>query len=237
MARKNRDTTLGPAPLKPAAHKLVAHKPAAHKPAAKPAAPDEDLWHRVAATIKPLKSRPRPAIKAPLAAADSTAPSAKPKASPPPPPRAVKPALPNLTTSVTAGIDKRTSQRLGRGQLAIEGRLDLHGMTQGEAHDRLAGFIRRAVAAGKRNVLVITGKGFKASQNKMGGETGVLRQAVPRWLNEPGLRSHVVALRHAQPKDGGEGALYVLLRRERETPVGKSPTPPKRLARRRKASS
>lgn len=228
MARKIRDTTETPAPPKPLAHKL-----GGHKPVAKPAAPDEDLWHRVAQTIKPLKSRPRPAVKAPLAADEPAAPTAKPKPSPAPPsPRAVKPALPHLTTAVTAGIDKRTSQRLGRGQLAIEGRLDLHGMTQGEAHDRLAGFIRRAVAAGKRNVLVITGKGFKAS-----GETGVLRQAVPRWLNEPGLRSHVVALRHAQPKDGGEGALYVLLRRERETPLGKIPTPPKRLARRRKAPS
>lgn len=227
MARKTRDKTQGPAQAKQIADKLTGHKSAA-----KPAAPDEDLWHRVAQTIKPLKSRPRPALKAPRAADESTAPSAKLKTPPATPaPRVVKPALPHLTTAVTAGIDKRTSQRLGRGQLAIEGRLDLHGMTQGEAHDRLAGFIRRAVAAGKRNVLVITGKGFKAS-----GETGVLRQAVPRWLNEPAMRPHVVALRHAQPKDGGEGALYVLLRRERETPVGKIPTPPKRLARRRKTS-
>ena len=233
MARKIRHTTPPPAPPKPLAHKLAAHKLGGHKPVAKPAAPDDELWHRVAQTIKPLKSRPRPALKAPLAADDSAAPRAKPKLSPAPSsPRAAKPILPHLTTTVTAGIDKRTSQRLGRGQLAIEGRLDLHGMTQGEAHDRLAGFIRRAVAAGKRNVLVITGKGFKAS-----GETGVLRQAVPRWLNEPGLRPHVVALRQAQPKDGGEGALYILLRRERETPVGKIPTVPKRLARRGKASS
>lgn len=225
MAKKTRDArhvAARPAPR--------TEKSTGHKSTAKPAAPDDDLWHRVAQTIKPLKSRPRPAIKAARAADHPSGPAAKPTATPAQPaPRSVKPALPNLTTAVTAGIDKRTSQRLGRGQLAIEGRLDLHGMTQGEAHDRLAGFIRRAVAAGKRNVLVITGKGFKAS-----GETGVLRQAVPRWLNEPGLRPHVVALRHAQPKDGGEGALYVLLRRERETSPGKIPTPPKRLARRRK---
>ena len=233
MARKTRDKTTSPAKPQPATHKPVAHKPIAHKPVTKPAAPDEDLWHRVAETIKPLKSRPRPPAKALAASDESTASSATPKASlAPQPPRAVKPALPDLTTGASAGIDKRTSQRLGRGQLAIEARLDLHGMTQGEAHDRLAGFIRRAVSAGKRNVLVITGKGFKAS-----GETGVLRQAVPRWLNEPGLRNYIVALRHAQPKDGGEGALYVLLRRERETPAGKTPTRPKRLARRRNAPS
>ena len=233
MARRVRNKTSSQAKPQPATNKPATNKPVAQKPAAKLAAPDEDLWHRVAETIKPLKSRSRPPAKAPVEPNESTAPSATAKASLAlQPPRAVKPALPELTTGASAGIDKRTSQRLGRGQLAIEARLDLHGLTQGEAHDRLAGFIRRAVAAGKRNILVITGKGFKAS-----GETGVLRQAVPRWLNEPGLRRHIVALRHAQPKDGGEGALYVLLRRERETPVGKTPTPPKRLTRRRKAPS
>jgi DNA-nicking Smr family endonuclease len=120
--------------------------------------------------------------------------------------------------------------------LAIEARLDLHGLTQHEAHDHLGGFIRRAVAAGQRNVLVITGKGFKAPYNQKGGEVGVLRQAVPRWLNEPDLRRHVVALRHAQPRDGGEGALYILLRRARATPADKTAAPPKRLKRNRRKS-
>lgn len=212
-------------------------KPATHKPAAQPAAPDEALWQHVAATIKPLKSRRRPPAKTPAEMPSPPETPATPGAPVVPQPRrAAKPALPELTTAATAGVDKRTSQRLGRGQLSIEARLDLHGMTQDEAHGRLAGFIRRSVAAGKRNVLVITGKGFKTSQNKMGGETGVLRQAVPRWLNEPGLRHHIVALRHAQPKDGGEGALYVLLRRERETPAGKAAAPAKRLSRKGRAS-
>ena len=139
--------------------------------------------------------------------------------------------MPELKLGTAAGVDKRTSQRLSRGQLTIEGRLDLHGLTQDEAHSRLAGFIRRAVAAGKRNVLVITGKGFKAS-----GEIGVLRQAVPRWLNEPSLRRHIVTLRQAQAKDGGDGALYVLLRRERTTTEGPVPKPAKRLIRRGRGS-
>ncbi len=197
---------------------------------------DDVLWHKVAESIKPLKSRRRPAAKpspppavTPTAADIAPKPRAAPKAEPP-----AKPPLPELLLGVTAGVDKRTAQRLGRGQLAIEARLDLHGLTQDEAHARLAGFIRRSAVAGKRCVLIITGKGFKPPYNKIGGETGVLRKAVPRWLNEPSLRRDIVALRHAQPKDGGDGALYVLLRRERAaSPTAKDAPAPKRLTRKR----
>ncbi len=197
-----------------------------------PADSDEKLWRQVAESIRPLRSRRRPASKPPPP--PGTAPAAdiaaKPRAASAPQPQApAKPPLPALLPGVTAGIDKRTAQRLGRGQLAIEARLDLHGLTQDEAHARLAGFIRRSVAAGKRCVLIITGKGYKPT-----GETGVLRQAVPRWLNEAALRRDIVALRHAQPQDGGEGALYVLLRRDRAAPpVAKDAPAPKRLARKR----
>jgi DNA-nicking Smr family endonuclease len=189
------------------------------------------LWQRVTETIKPLRSRRQPAEKPPTAIpSPAGSASAKPRAAAAARAPAPKPALPDLALGASAGIDKRTAQRLGRGQLAIEARLDLHGLTQDAAHARLAGFIRRSVAAGLRCVLVITGKGFKVS-----GETGVLRQAVPRWLNEPGLRRDIVALRHAQPKDGGTGALYVLLRRERtDAPTAKDAPPPKRLTRPRK---
>lgn len=198
--------------------------------------PDHELWQRVAETIKPLRARRRrtPKVKpsAPLAAPEKPVkPRAIMPAAPAPAP-AAKPATPALSTTATPGIDKRTAQRLGRGQLEIEARLDLHGLTQDEAHARLAGFIRRSAAAGKRCVLVITGKGFKPT-----GETGVLRQSVPRWLNEPEMRRAIVALRHAQPKDGGEGALYVLLRRDRDAvPLGKDGPPPSRLSRRRRES-
>lgn len=196
--------------------------------------PDHELWQRVAETIKPLRARRRrtPKLKpsAPLAAPEKPV---KPRAITPVAAAPVaKPAIPALSTTAMPGIDKRTAQRLGRGQLDIEARLDLHGLTQDEAHARLGGFIRRSAAAGKRCVLVITGKGFKPT-----GETGVLRQAVPRWLNEPDMRRAIVALRHAQPKDGGEGALYVLLRRDRDAaPLGKDGPPPKRLSRRRRES-
>ncbi len=93
--------------------------------------------------------------------------------------------------------------------MAIEARLDLHGMTQAEAHGRLVAFVEGHQAAGRRCVLVVTGKGTWRE------EGGVLRDAVPRWLNEPGLRPRILSFSHAQPKDGGEGALYILLKRLR----------------------
>jgi DNA-nicking Smr family endonuclease len=96
---------------------------------------------------------------------------------------------------------------LKRGKHKIEARLDLHGMTQQEAHHALARFIRAARSEGKRCVLVITGRG------SVGG--GVLRAAVPRWFEEPEFRPHLLAISTAQPRDGGAGALYVMLRRTR----------------------
>lgn len=140
-------------------------------------------------------------------------PSAPVKAAPglppePAPVRAARPALPLLDPGAAPGVDRRTGLRLRRGQLPIEARLDLHGLTQDQAHRRLTAFIRASIDSGRRCVLVITGKGST-------GQGGVLRQSVPRWLNEPALRPLVVAIQQAQPRDGGEGALYVLLKRLR----------------------
>jgi DNA-nicking Smr family endonuclease len=109
-----------------------------------------------------------------------------------------------------AGVDKRTDEKLRRGRMAIDGRLDLHGLTQGEAHHALIGFIRRSYTAGRRNVLVITGKGQVPR-----GE-GVLRLSVPRWLREGDIGRLVLSIHQAQPQHGGGGAYYVLLRRRRE---------------------
>jgi DNA-nicking Smr family endonuclease len=117
--------------------------------------------------------------------------------------------LPPLAPGDSPGVDRSTAEKFRRGQLALEGRLDLHGMTQEEAHRALAGFIRRGHEDGLRTVLVITGKGG------FGDARGVLRDAVPRWLNESHLRRLVLSCAWAQPKHGGAGALYVLLRRRR----------------------
>ena len=108
------------------------------------------------------------------------------------------------------GLDKRTKMRLRRGQVVIEARLDLHGMTQSQAYDGVYRFLEVARKNGRQTVLVITGKGLRRD-----GHYGVLRGAVPRWLNEPPLRDWIKAFDYAAPRDGGEGALYVLLRRRK----------------------
>ena len=105
------------------------------------------------------------------------------------------------------GLDRKTSERFRKGQRRIEASLDLHGMTQDEAHPALHDFIKRAYAGGKRCVLVITGKGAD-------GE-GVLKRMAPEWLAQSAVKDLILKTAPAQPRDGGEGALYILLRRKR----------------------
>jgi DNA-nicking Smr family endonuclease len=168
---------------------------------------DLDLWRRVARDIAPLPGRhPHPdrrhlagtsgnAGETPAVPTKASAAPAKPPQSPVP-----TPPLDNF-----AGVDRATAERLKRGRRAIEARLDLHGMTQAEAHRALFGFVAGSRTGGRRCVLVITGHGRASG--------GVLKSAVPRWLNEPELRRHVLAIAAARPQHGGAGALYVLLRR------------------------
>lgn len=115
-----------------------------------------------------------------------------------------------LEHGTASGVDKRTMERLRRGKLPLEGRLDLHGMTQDQAHTALRRFIDSAFSQGKRCVSVITGKG-----TQLNGNIGVLRQMVPHWLNQPGLRAKIIAFSYAPKNEGGEGALFVLLKRWR----------------------
>ena len=173
------------------------------------------LWQRVSRDVTPL---PRGAVvleeeAAPEEEAPPPPPAPKkikkprraaPAATPAPPP---PPPLPELDPVMPAGLDRRTARRLKRGQLAAEARLDLHGRTQDQAHDALQDFIEESRMARRRCVLVITGKGSVAS-----GKGGVLRQMVPRWLNEPALRRHIIAITNAPQSSGGAGALYVLLK-------------------------
>jgi DNA-nicking Smr family endonuclease len=117
-----------------------------------------------------------------------------------------------------AGVDAREVRRLGRGHVAIEARVDLHGLRQREAHLRLKTFLFGAQARGVRHALVITGKGARAEEPATFWESndrGVLKRLVPQWLSEPEFRSLVVGFTTAQTRHGGEGALYVRLRRRR----------------------
>ena len=118
-------------------------------------------------------------------------------------------ALPPLAP--LAPLGRRMKQRVARGKEAIDGRLDLHGLTQSEAHAALLRFLRTASSRGARLVLVITGKGGRASD----AERGVLKRQVPQWLGLPEFRAFVVGFEDAHTSHGGEGALYVLVRRAR----------------------
>ncbi|HEU0218150.1 MAG TPA: Smr/MutS family protein [Stellaceae bacterium] len=155
--------------------------------------------------VKPLAPRPE-ATSAAHKPVEKPAPAPRRPAAPPGPGSA---RLPPLTADRAAGYDRANAERLKRGQHPVEARLDLHGLTQAEAHRALAAFLQSARASGKRCVLVITGRG------SAGG--GVLKTAVPRWLDEPAFRPHVLAIATAQPRDGGSGALYVMLRRTRSS--------------------
>lgn len=117
------------------------------------------------------------------------------------------------------GVDRRTAERFRRGQMAIEARIDLHGETRAAAMQQVTLFLHQSFAAGRRCVLVITGKGdfgrreSSASQEK--ADRGVLRREFPIWLESDALRSIILGVAPAQPKDGGHGAFYVFLRRHR----------------------
>ncbi|WP_119460525.1 Smr/MutS family protein [Rhodospirillaceae bacterium SYSU D60014] len=177
-----------------------------------------DLWRAAMRDAKPLPGRDASEPSAPAlppaerhAPPPATPPRSVPAApSPAPPSPAARRRSSELGHGRSEGLDRRQAERLSRGRLPIEARLDLHGMTQAEAHARLNAFIARAVAANKRCVLVITGKGLYREG------LGVLREAVPRWLNESPNREHLLAFDYAQQRDGGLGALYVLLKRKRE---------------------
>jgi DNA-nicking Smr family endonuclease len=168
---------------------------------------ERTLWEHVARQVKPLRKKPRVGK---TAAATSEPPPMKPSPSPRPIPSSAapkpgKPAVPPL-----APLGRRERARLSRGRSEIDARLDLHGMTQTRAHRTLLTFLQRAHHDGLTFVLVITGKGVVGDN-----ERGVLRRQVPQWLSLPEFRAVVVGFEEAHIGHGGEGALYVRIRRAR----------------------
>lgn len=123
-------------------------------------------------------------------------------------PQASHSSMPLPALGQFAGVDSSSSQRLKRGNYPIDRRLDLHGMTRDQAMDTLLFTLQQAYASGKRCVLVITGKG-------RGGAVGVLKENVPRWLSDAQFSPYVLAFDHAARQHGGDGAIYVLVRRKR----------------------
>lgn len=123
--------------------------------------------------------------------------------------------LKNLEIGNTDNIDRRTADKFKRGEFPIQKRLDLHGYNEKSAAEAVEEFIKSAYVQGLRCVLIITGKGLKRETDDWYESRGIIRERVPQWLNCPELRPLILSFSHALPADGGEGALYILLRRSR----------------------
>lgn len=172
---------------------------------------EAELWESVAKQAKPLRKRARPA-KAVQEIADES------PAAPAPAPRLKSPPVAQKILSAPsappplAPLGRRERSKLSRGRKDIDARLDLHGMTQSRAHRVLLNFLHHAQEDGMSVVLIITGKGRTLGPES---ERGVLRRQVPQWLGLPEFRGLVIGFDEAHIGHGGEGALYVRVRRAR----------------------
>ncbi|MBQ1543275.1 DNA mismatch repair protein MutS [Caulobacter sp. CCUG 60055] len=169
----------------------------------RPLRPEElKLWATVLTTVRPAPGRRRPA--SPAEPEDA---AAAPVALAPAPSGSARPAGPKPYIP-PEGIEPGRKRRIVRERELISARIDLHGLDQDRARNTLETFLRRAQDQGARSVLVITGKGSR-------GE-GVLRRYAPEWLAAPALRGVVAGVSEAHRRHGGEGALYVALKRKAE---------------------
>ena len=165
---------------------------------------EEALWNGLVRTITPLH-RGKNAAKQASGETRAAPKSAKiPDIAPQPRPAKSPPLTP---------LGRRLKQRVARGREPIDSRIDLHGMTQAQAHTALLVFLQRSQAEGARTVLIVTGKGTGASERDGGAGRGVLKRQVPMWLSLPEFRSCVVGFEDAQIGHGGQGALSVRVRR------------------------
>lgn len=188
---------------------------------------DQDLWGRVVQTTRPLKSEGRPVFMPDPPPLPETKPalrktpeiartSFRPSPSRPPPGHDLAQPLSEALARVPVRMDKRKFQRLSRGKLDPEARIDLHGMTLAQAHGVLNGFILRAQAQGLRLVLIITGKGKTVGDDgPIPRRQGALKHDVPQWLRMAPLNGVVLEIREAHARHGGSGAYYVYLCRPR----------------------
>ncbi|MHA1525230.1 MAG: Smr/MutS family protein [Alphaproteobacteria bacterium] len=188
-------------------------------------AQERTLWQKVASTATPMahrsrQDRLRDGVAPQALAPDQNQPfrATAPRAIDVPPAFELpSPAVP-VGGQSPSGLDRRTGQRLRRGQIEADATIDLHGLTQARAHRTLARFIREAQARGHRLVLVITGKGKLEADpvdTHHRGQRGVLRHAVPQWLSARDLSEYVVGYQRAHQRHGGDGALYVRIRRQK----------------------
>ncbi len=169
---------------------------------------DRRIWARVAGSVKP--SKPKKALRVVVGAVDPEPPPAPQPKSPlkargVPPPYAPT-AAPARPRGLPEELEPRRQRRLSRERDPIEARIDLHGYGRFQAQDALTAFLMGAQARGCRSVLVITGQGRR-------GGSGVIRASVHEWLQSPALRGVVSGFAPAARRHGGDGALYVTIRR------------------------
>ncbi|WP_193184959.1 Smr/MutS family protein [Nisaea sediminum] len=196
--------------------------------ARRPTADELNLWRKVVADTEPLTPERRRALEAAAPKVPEILQKQAEKQPPATAPRhhsrpagdlgldriKVPSALAEHDPGRAPGIDRRTALKIKRGKQQIDGRIDLHGMRQDEAHRALNAFVNGAYKRGDRCVLVITGKGTRSADGDR--EAGVLKRMTPRWLTDGTNREKVLAYSPAQPQHGGGGALYVMLRRRKD---------------------
>jgi DNA-nicking Smr family endonuclease len=180
---------------------------------------ERELWEHVTRDVRKARAR---RIQTAAKVAKSEVAAAAPR------PKAIRPGrievpvpVPPKRTAPAFGLDGATGERLRRGKIAPEATLDLHGLTQAQAHARLVQFVRTGHERGSRCLLVITGKGSPSRDEGLlrfvmpdRSKAGILRMMVPRWLEE--MRAIVTGLQSAHQRHGGAGAFYVYLRRRRD---------------------
>ncbi len=168
---------------------------------------DRRIWARVAGSVTPSKQKKPPRVT-PGAADPPAAPLSKGpvKARPAPPPHRPPVQAPARPRGLPEQLEPRRQRRLSRERDPIEARIDLHGYGRFQAEDALTAFLLGAQARGYRSVLVITGQGRR-------GGSGVIRASVHEWLQSPALRGVVSGFAPAARHHGGDGALYVTIRR------------------------
>lgn len=181
-------------------------------------AEEAELWGASMRNTRALRRRERAQAAGPSAKAEHGQPLLSPRQDAKAPvPAAQKPVPPQaaVQSAPIARLDEKQRRRLSKSRDAIDARLDLHGFRQRDAYTALRAFIFSAAARGDRHVLVITGKGVRTetSRDFFVEERGVLRRLVPQWLGEPEMRAFVSGYTASHIRHGGEGALYVKLRR------------------------
>ncbi|MDA7946397.1 MAG: Smr/MutS family protein [Hyphomicrobiaceae bacterium] len=178
---------------------------------------DADLWQQVAKTTEPLRKGKNRAVKTPDHPESQSIPAVRSQEehSEKPVKRHIAKEPARRAPPSLATIEKREIRGLGGGRVSVDARIDLHGARQLEAHRMLKSFLAGAQENGHRYVLVITGKGSSRAQGGEAQGRGVLNREVPRWLSEPEFRQWVVSFAPAHKRHGGEGALYVRIRRRK----------------------